>query len=299
MCSRKPLSFLALAGIVFAVPALAQQASSYPPACEASKVTKGEVDRAHQVFLSGKQFLDESNYDKAISYFKDAYSIDCSVHAILPIIATAYERKGDKAEAVRALEEYLKRAPNAPDREVIERRIANLKAQLASAPATTGTPPPSTTATAAPIGTTAPTATAPATGEATASASTAAPTATTVSPAPEGGAHSLAPWIVVGAGGAAAVGGVVLYAIGAGDVSSASQACPSRKNCSQTVTDKGNNGRTLETVGAVLGGVGLAAVAGGLVWHFLEPTTPEKSTAAHVSPVVTPGYAGLGVSGAF
>src|SRR5580704_13339628 len=128
---RQPLLAVALAGPVIAGPAPAQQPASYPPPCDASKVSRGDVDRAHTVFLSGKQFLDESNYDKAVSYFNDAYSIDCSVHAILPIIATAYERKGDKGEAVRALEEYLRRAPNAPDREHVERRIKNLNDQLA------------------------------------------------------------------------------------------------------------------------------------------------------------------------
>ncbi len=95
------------------------------------------------------------------------------------------------------------------------------------------------------------------------------------------------------------VGGVVLYAIGAGDVSSAANACPSRKGCSQTVADQGNTGRTLETVGGVVLGVGVAAIAGGLAWHFLEPTTSEKPAAAHVSPVVAPGYAGVGLAGAF
>src|ERR1019366_2622549 len=123
---RKPILAVALALPAIAVPALAQQpAATYPAPCDASKVSKGDVDRAHTVFLSGKQYLDESNYDKAIGYFDDAYSIDCSVHAILPIIATAYERKGDKAEAVRALEEYLRRVPSSPDRERIERRIKN------------------------------------------------------------------------------------------------------------------------------------------------------------------------------
>ncbi|HXN32458.1 MAG TPA: hypothetical protein VN894_11370, partial [Polyangiaceae bacterium] len=87
---------LALAGLVIAVPVLAEQQSDYPLPCDGSKVSRSDVDRAHTVFLSGKQYLEESNYDKAISYFKDAYSIDCSVHAMLPIIATAYERKGDK-----------------------------------------------------------------------------------------------------------------------------------------------------------------------------------------------------------
>src|SRR5579863_1780593 len=121
--TRKPLLAFAFLASVIAGPALAQQGPSYPPPCDASKVTKGDVDRAHTVFLSGKQFLEESNYDKAISYFKDAYTIDCSVHGILPIIAAAYERKGDKREAIRALDEYQKRAPAAPDHEVIERRI--------------------------------------------------------------------------------------------------------------------------------------------------------------------------------
>src|SRR5580700_4095320 len=118
---RQPLLALAFVGTVVAVPALAQQPASYPPACDASKVSKADVDRAHTVYLSGKQYLDESNYDKAISYFNDAYSIDCSVHGILPINATAFERRGDRPEAVRALEEYVHRAPNAADREVIER----------------------------------------------------------------------------------------------------------------------------------------------------------------------------------
>src|SRR5271163_4894917 len=125
MRSPRKLVLVALAGLAFAVPALAQGPVAYGPACEASKVSKADVERAHTVFLSGRGFLDEANYDKAISYFKDAYSIDCSVHAILPIIATAYERKGDKASAITALQEYLKRVPNAPDREVVERRIKN------------------------------------------------------------------------------------------------------------------------------------------------------------------------------
>ena len=103
--TRKPLLFLLFMGMVAAVPAMAQSPSAYPAACDASKVSKTDVERAHTVFISGKGFLDEANYDKAISYFKDAYSIDCSVHGILPIIATAYERKGDKAEAIHALEE--------------------------------------------------------------------------------------------------------------------------------------------------------------------------------------------------
>src|SRR5580700_53591 len=120
---RHPLASIVSIAAIIVLPALAKSSSTttYPPPCDASKVSKGDSDRAHTVYLSGKQYLDESNYDKAISYFNDAYSIDCSVHGILPINATAFERRGDRPEAVRALEEYVHRAPNAADREVIER----------------------------------------------------------------------------------------------------------------------------------------------------------------------------------
>jgi tetratricopeptide (TPR) repeat protein len=295
------LFFAAFAASVVAVPALAQQAGSsgYPAPCPASQVSKSDVDRAHTVFLSGKGFLDESNYDKAISYFKDAYSIDCSVHAILPIIATAYERKGDKQSAVGALQEYLKRVPNAPDREVVERRIKNLqdqiaqeKAAAATAAPTASTPPTATTAAPSATTTTAPTATTTATVEPTSTA-TAAPTT-------EGGGHSVAPWIVVGVGGAAVVAGVVLFAVGAGDISTAEKTCPVHNNCNDpNAQSTGNTGRTLETVGVVAGSVGVAAVVGGLLWHFLETPGAPSTTGATVTPVVAPGYAGLGLGGRF
>jgi hypothetical protein len=285
----KTLLVAAFLGTVIAVPALAQT-SSYPPACDASKVSKGDVDRAHAVFLSGKQFLDESNYDKAISYFNDAYSIDCSRHAILPIIATTYERKGDKAEAVRALEEYLRRVPNAADREQVERRIKNLNDQLAhEAP-----PPPAASSSSAPTSSSqSPTPPSP--------EPTAAPTSPSegVSP-PEEASHkgSAAPWIVAGIGGAALIGGVVMYVVGSGDISSALSTCPTRMACAPEVASQGNTGRSLKTAGAIVGGVGLGAVAAGLIWHFVErPGSPSAPAAGarFIRPELSPGYAGITV----
>jgi len=304
--SREPLLALALAlavAVPLAVPAFAQSTGGYPAACEPSKVSKSDVERAHTVFLSGKGFLDESNYDKAISYFKDAYSIDCSVHAILPIIATAYERKGDKASAVQALQEYLKRVPAASDREVVERRIKNLQDQMgapvaasapsASASASATAPAPSATTSAPPP---------PAT-----TTATAAPTST--APPPEsGGGHTALPWVVVGVGGAALVAGVVLYAVGGPQISDAEKTCGTQHNscppgaAGANAISEGNNGRTLETVGVVVGAVGVAGVAGGLLWHFLEPASTSGTSGAAstaLSPVVAPGYAGVAVGGHF
>lgn len=294
---RQPLLAITLVGIAFSVPVLAQS-SGYPPACEASKVTKADVDRAHTVYLSGKGFLDEANYDKAIGYFKDAYSIDCSVHAILPIIATAYERKGDKASAVQALQEYLKRVPTAPDREVIEHRIKNLQDQMAPAATTSA---PSATA-SAPAPSVAPSATAAPPPSATEAAS--APTATPTSqPATEGSGPGVAPWIVVGVGGAALITGGILYGVGAGQVSSSEGVCGGSAHvCPPTTAgsnaqSQGNDGRTLETAGVVAGAVGLAAVAGGLIWHFVGASSASPTTG--IAPIVTPGYGGVDVQGTF
>jgi hypothetical protein len=98
-------------------------------------------------------------------------------------------------------------------------------------------------------------------------------------------------------GGAALVGGVILFIVGAGEISNAEKGCVARKNCSSLVdVNKGNDGRTLEIAGEVVGAVGLAATAGGLVWHFMQPQSRAKVVA---SPIVAPGYAGVGVACAF
>jgi hypothetical protein len=54
-------------------------------------------------------------------------------------------------------------------------------------------------------------------------------------------------------------------------------------------------------VGVVAGSVGIAAVAGGLIWHFMEPTSsgPQQTGRPLVVPQVAPGYAGVGVLGRF
>jgi len=292
--SRKPLLVLSMVGMAFALPAMAQPSAGYPAACEAAKVTKKDSERAHTVFLSGKGFLDEANYDKAISYFKDAYTIDCSVHGILPIIATAYERKGDKGEAVGALEEYLRRVPDAGDREVIERRIKNLKDQIgqAAASATATSTALVTSSTVTPSGSGAPTGT---------SGTATAPTGTgTGGVAPSGDTNTTTPWIVVGAGGVLLVAGGLMFVLGTGDVSAAEKTCPNHGVCGSTsAADQGNRGRLLEGVGIVSGIAGIVGVGGGIVWHLVQKPDRDRGAQLHVTPAVAPGYAGVGLGGSF
>ena len=113
------------------------------------------------------------------------------------------------------------------------------------------------------------------------------------------------PWVVVGVGGAALVAGVVLYAVGGPQISDAEKTCGTQHNncppgaAGANAISEGNNGRTLETVGVIVGAVGVAGVAGGLLWHFLEPTSPSGAASTTLSPVVAPGYAGVAVGGHF
>jgi len=299
---RSQLAALGFIGVLVSAPALAQQVVDYPPGCDESKVSRGDHERAHTVFLSGKQFLEESNYDKAISYFMDAYSIDCSVHAMLPIIATAYERKGDKAEAIRALGEYLKRAPGAADHEVIEHRIRNLRDQLtrdqpASGPsASPPTPPPAPTPVAAP------TAPAPAAEPTSPEPVQPRPTAATaLGPEAESRGPGAGPWLVGGLGGAAVAAGVIMIVIGAGDVSDAAKDCPGHMCATdaekEAASKKQSDGYTLENAGAAVGIVGAAGVIAGVVWGVVgAPHTKEN---ARVTPVVSPGYCGIAISNTF
>jgi hypothetical protein len=299
---RGPLLSLSLWGAfaTAATGASAQQGPiTYPPACDTTKVTRADVDRAHAVFLSGKQYLEESNYDKAISYFNDAYSIDCSVHGILPIIATAYERKGDKGEAIRALDEYQRRAPTAPDHEVIERRIKNLKDQMArEAPLVPLAPPaPASTAPAQPTVAQLPPTPVPAPAGAPVpgpeAPSTTAPStarASELSPVPSPGQRSPVPWVVTGVGGAVMLAGAAVAIAGGLQIQSASSACPTRMGCAGDVVSRGNSGRTMVPVGAALAGGGALIFIGGLTWGLV-------SLHVRATPVIAAGYAGFALSG--
>jgi hypothetical protein len=304
----RSVALLALFATAAAVPAFAQGAGgaasapplSQYPACT-TKPTQAETDAAHGAYIAGKGSFDEADYTKAIDYFKDAYRRDCTKPELLLIIARAYELKGDRREAVNALETYLQRKPDAPDAETQRRHIANLKKELAdqaaSASASASAIPPSASASAS--ASAAPSASASAAPSATASA--------TSEPPPAGGerGHTLTPWIVAGAGGVALLTGGALFLVGSGDVSSAESACGSGHTAcpDKSSADKGNSGRSLETVGVIVGGVGLAGVVGGLVWHFLEPTgaaaSPAQTGRPVIAPQVAPGYAGVGVGARF
>src|SRR3954466_850591 len=105
--------------------AFAQPAGPYPECTH--KPTPSDLEGAKGAHKAASQFYDRGDYDKAIRYWTDAYSFDCTAHGVLINIANAYEKKGERASAIVALETYLKRTGADPN---IEEKVRNLKALL-------------------------------------------------------------------------------------------------------------------------------------------------------------------------
>lgn len=123
------------------------------------------------------------------------------------------------------------------------------------------------------------------------------------------GEHSIAPWVVVGVGGAAVIAGVIIFALAPDRPSNcdkSTQKCqrvPADESEADLAKDKDQAGRadSQPVLGLVVAGAGAAFVAGGLVWHFLEPVGPAKSgiTNGTFSPWMTGKSSGIGYTGTF
>jgi tetratricopeptide (TPR) repeat protein len=257
-----------LLGVSVSVPAFAQSTAQPYPACT-KVVSTSESELAHQKYIAGKQDYDEANYDTAIRRFRDAYTLDCQKHELLVIISAAYERRGDRKEAITALETYIQRVPNAPDLVTYQRKIENLRSQIAAQP-----PPSSSTA-----------------------------PAPTAAPAADSGGHTALPWVVVGLGGAAVVTGVILLVAAPErpdncDADRLTCSPPPRGATLDEDQEQAGRNRGMVLAGRIFVGGGAALVVGGLLWHFLEPTGPREAR-IKLRPSYVPGYAGLSLGGGF
>jgi hypothetical protein len=273
--------------------ALADDPISFP---ECTKTpSQDDVEAAKSSHKIAASRFDLQDWDKAIEFWRQAYGLDCTAHALLVNIANAYEKKGDKRNAIVALETYLVRATGAPDLVRVNERVVDLKRGLEPLPTATAT----VTATV-----------------------TAAPTPTTTATAPPPGVrpYGALPFVIAGIGGALAVAGAIMVPAGLGpynevlgicdipskDPNKPGLMCPDAVEDKQALLDKGNTGRAVWNTGAAFLGVGVAAVAGGLGFHFLfnKPQTPSATTGApkatlQLLPVVSPESGGLLLHGQF
>jgi tetratricopeptide (TPR) repeat protein len=109
--------------------------------------TSDELARRH--FESGVAYLEESDYDAAITAFQKAYELSKRPEILLNL-ATVHERKSDFASAIAALRAYLEAAPEGEHVTIVESRIRNLekrqreteRPEVTPAPAAPLPPPP-------------------------------------------------------------------------------------------------------------------------------------------------------------
>jgi tetratricopeptide (TPR) repeat protein len=272
--------------------------AAFPPCT--TTVTEADRKAAQGAFAAGQGSFNEADYQTAITYWRDAYRRDCSAHALLLNLARAYELKGDRGEAVNALETYLQRKPDVAEADQIRRRIENLKSQMAAEKPAAPAPAPPVMPVPAPAVATAPPIT---------SAPSVAPAPTDTTETSQG--RSPIPLVVASGGGVLGVVGAVVLASGVSKVQEAEKVCPTHK-CADDVPgageaiELGNAGRQQQQIGGVLLGAGVAAVGGGLLWYFLSspssdtsPKTAFSLRRAITTPAVGPGYAGISLGGSF
>lgn len=245
-----------------------------------------DVESAKQSHIIATGRFNLQDWDKAIEFWRQAYSFDCTAHALLVNIANAYEKKGDKKGAVMALETYMKRAKDAPDLLKISERVMDLKKGIEPEPqvtaTATATTPPVQTVTAAPIVTAAP-----------------------VGPRPFG----VAPLVIAGIGGALAIAGAIMIPVGLGPYNEALEKCPKDENGNLLpcpLAGSGNTGRITWNAGGWILGAGVAAAIGGVGFHFLfnkpkaEPAAqPATKAGIELVPVLSPQAGGLLLNGKF
>ena len=84
---------------------------------------------AQQDIDVGTFYMHKGDIDAAISRFEDAIRLRANFAKPRLLLAEAYEKKGDKSEAIRYYKEYLKVLPDAPDSKKVQKKIEKLSAE--------------------------------------------------------------------------------------------------------------------------------------------------------------------------
>lgn len=225
---------------------------AYAAPVAAQAPTQADEDAAKAHFLAGSAYYEQANYADAVKEFIEAHRLSKRAD-LLYNISVCYERLGRWDDAIASLQQYLTERPEAPDRAVIESRIANYeqrrdqeKARVAAATPVVTAPPP---------------------------------------PPPPAPRRHVASWIVGGIGA-----GLLVAALGTGitahltyndlTMKCGGTTCPGE----QTLRDEASFGRALTISTDVLIAVGGAALATGIILFIVEARKKPAPSHAWLSP---------------
>lgn len=103
-----------------------------------------------------------------------------------------------------------------------------------------------------------------------------------LAPPPQSEFQRIAPWVVVGVGGALVIGGGILVGMAVSDVDTVESA--QRPTEWSTVSDEYERSTGRSATGIVLLSLGAIGIAGGLAWKFW-PSDPDESVALRLTPL--------------
>lgn len=211
----------------------------------AADVSPQDRNAAIELFQESRKAYQAGRFEEAANLLRRAYALD-PAPTLLYNLARALESGGDIDGAADAYRRYIDADPTAKDRAAIERRIANLEAQIRERDELRNrleaerqrraqpTPPPD------------------------------AGQVTTVAPPPPS-KPSAVPWVVAGTGGASLVVGAVLGGLAQTEHGKAKDAITM-----QDAVDADDRARGLARGANIAFGVGGALTAAGLVWGLID-----------------------------
>jgi tetratricopeptide (TPR) repeat protein len=286
-------------------------------AARAADVTPQQKQEMKSLYERATRAYDVGKYNEAIEEYQKAYEIGGDP-PMLYNIAQAYRLNDQPGEAVRFYRRYLQRAPNARNKDDVERKIAEQekivedrrKAQAAvtppPAPPPVTTPPPSTTPAAPPPVTVGPPAPTPAVTPTPEPVTGETPPPAPVGESSGGKTLKIVGIAAIGVGVLAEVGSLIFGKIAKdkGDSLTTMSDLPTKVQFDPSIQQAGKNAQTAQIALGVTAGV--AAVAGVIMVIVgstsgdsapaeAPPASTARATVApSIAPWLAPGLVGAG-----
>jgi len=103
------------------------EATAPEPKSTNGKPSEADYKRANEAYERGNAKLFQGNSAEAINEFNQALKLNPKDPAIHRGLGLAYAQAGKSADATKHLKLYLKNAPKATDRAIIEKRLDQLR----------------------------------------------------------------------------------------------------------------------------------------------------------------------------
>lgn len=128
MKPRRVLLILRVSLVLLPMQGFAQQQSSKQEAPQ--QTATYDAYHAQKAVDVGLFYMKKGDLDAAIDRFQDAIRYKSNFARPRLLLGEAYEKKGDKAEALKYYKEYLDILPNGPDAKKVRSRVEKLSRQL-------------------------------------------------------------------------------------------------------------------------------------------------------------------------